>query len=104
MRGMMDIQSPTTDEQKTLLAYLQHNALRPADPKTLGPGDFPGLSLFRTTCAQCHALPDAKLHTAGEWPAVVERMREHMKSMNKTVITDRERDQIVVFLARKSTP
>ncbi len=104
MRGMMDIRSPTVDEQKTLLAYLQHNALRSADLKALGAGNAPGLDLFRRTCSQCHALPDPKLHTAGEWPAVVERMREHMKSMNKTVITDRERDQIVVFLAGKSTP
>ncbi len=99
MRGMMDIRSPTADERKMLLAYLQHNALRPADLKTLGPDDTPGLSLFRTACARCHALPDPKLHTAGEWSAVVERMREHMRSMGKPVITHSERDEIVRYLS-----
>ncbi len=98
-RRMMPIHAPAGEEQETILAYLQGHALRPANVETLGPSDTPGLALFRQTCSQCHALPDPVLHTADEWPAVVERMRRNMETMGKRVIEDRERDEIVGYLA-----
>ena len=101
-RRMMSIQGPTGGEQGTILDYLQGHALRPANVEALGPSDAPGLALFRQTCAQCHALPDPTLHTADEWPVVVDRMRKNMRAMGRRVITDPERDEIVGFLATEA--
>jgi mono/diheme cytochrome c family protein len=98
-RWMTPIRAPASEEQETILAYLQGHALWPANVEALGPPDTPGLALFRQTCSQCHALPDPTLHTADEWPVVVERMRRNMETMGKRVIADRERDQIVGYLA-----
>ncbi len=100
MRGMMDIQAPTIQEQKKFLTYLQRHALRPASAEALGPPGTPGLALFRQTCSQCHALPDPGLHTTDEWPGVVERMQKNMDIMGKPVITDQERDELVSYLSQ----
>ena len=100
MKGMMDMQAPAAEEEKELLVYLQRNALRPASLETLGPPDTPGLALFQKTCSQCHALPDPGLHTANEWPGVVERMRKNMEIMGKPVITDQEGDEITGYLSQ----
>lgn len=99
-RGMMAVEVPTAQERQELLAYLQRYALRSIDPEKLGSPDTPGSALFRTTCSQCHALPDPALHTPEEWPSIVERMRKNMEAMGKRVITDRERDEIAGFLAK----
>ena len=45
----------------------------------------PGADAFRVACGQCHALPDPQMHTAKEWPAVVERMQKNMEWMNRVV-------------------
>lgn len=100
--GMGSILAPTADEQRGLLAYLQQHALQPAAPDALGPQDTPGLALFRRTCTQCHALPDAALHTADEWPFVIERMRGNMDRMGKPGISDEERDEIVGYLRARA--
>ncbi len=101
-RGRMQVEVPSVGEQQVLLDYLQTYALKPAAPDALGPADTPGLSLFRRTCSQCHALPDPKAHHAGEWPSVVERMRGNMANMGKTVITDDERDEILGYLKKRA--
>lgn len=97
-RGMMAVEVPTVHEREELFAYLKQYALRSIEPEKLGSPDTPGFALFRTTCSQCHALPDPALHTAEEWPSVVTRMRENMEVLGKPVITDRERDEIVGYL------
>ncbi len=38
-----------------------------------------GAGLLNRYCTQCHALPGPGMHTAGEWPAVVDRMRGRME-------------------------
>jgi cytochrome c5 len=100
MRGMIDIQAPSKEEESTILTYLKRHGLRPASVENLGPPDTPGLALFRQTCSLCHALPDPKLHTADEWPGVVGRMRKNMEIMGKRVITDQERDEVLNYLER----
>lgn len=96
---MAPLQAPTDREQEIMLGYLLEHALRPAVASKLGPPDAPGLALFRQTCSQCHALPDPTLHTAEEWPVVVERMRKNMRAMGRRVITEPEREEIAGFLA-----
>ena len=44
--------------------------------------------MFSIACTQCHALPDPRSHTPPEWPAVVERMKEHMAWANAVVGSD----------------
>jgi cytochrome c5 len=99
-RGMMRIQRPTAEEREALLQYLQRNALRPFSGPSLPDAGSPGAERFKTICGRCHAIPDPGLHTAGEWPAVVERMRQNMKVMAKPAITDAERNEIADYLKR----
>ena len=88
MREMMDhVEAPSEPEIVTLTRYLQKHAQKEMDPghpalKT-GAGQ-----MFGIACSQCHALPDPRLHTAREWPDVVERMKRHMAWANVVVGTD----------------
>ena len=80
---MADVKTPTTDEQATLLRYLQKHAQH-----GLAPGRYPDLDTesgrrFSIACSQCHVLPDPRRHTAPEWPAIVERMRRNMAWANR---------------------
>jgi cytochrome c5 len=49
-----------------------HASRGPAQSASSGARDFDHV------CAKCHALPSPKLHTAAQWPQVVERMRQHL--------------------------
>jgi cytochrome c5 len=98
--GMMIIRQPMSEEQETLLQYLQQHALRTFSGPSLPEPGSPGAERYKTVCMGCHALPDPSLHTAVEWPAVVERMRRNMKVMGKPVINDTERNEISDYLKR----
>ena len=97
-REMMRIKRPTEDERKRLLRYLQAHALRPFSAPSIPLPDSPGAKMFQSVCTQCHVLPDIKLHTAEEWPGIIERMRMNMKVIGKREITDEERDAIADYL------
>ena len=56
--------------------------------------------LFEATCSQCHVLPDPKQHTADEWPGVVERMAQNMKTMGKPLPDWTTLETVVEFLQR----
>lgn len=99
MRGMMmQVKAPSSQEEETLLQYLQQHAMRALVPGTVLMPDSPGAALFQQTCAQCHALPDPKQHTALEWTAVVKRMRQNMIAMGRREMTDREAKEITAYL------
>ena len=99
MKGMgMEIPSP--EERKAITDYMKTNAMKPADLGALPQRESAAAVSFKTVCSQCHPLPDPKLHTAQDWPGIVERMRGHMKEMGKPVINDRERDRISGYLSR----
>ena len=98
--GMMKIRRPTAEEREALLQYLQRNALRTFSGQSLPEAGSPGAERYKTVCVRCHTLPDPGLHTAVEWPDVVERMRRNMKVMGKPVITDAERTEISDYLKR----
>lgn len=82
---MAEVEAPTEDEQRTLLAYLTRYAQKPLDPKRIPEVLQPAGEPFRIACSQCHALPDPRRYTAAQWPAVVERMQENMEWMNRVV-------------------
>jgi hypothetical protein len=98
--GMMWMKAPSPDEQKNIVAYLKAYSLKSIRPDTIPSPESPGAISFKNVCSQCHALPDPKLHTAVEWPAVVERMQVNMKIMDKPVITDHEKEKIITYLIK----
>ncbi len=55
----------------------------PMDPALLPDPDSDGAKLLQQFCTQCHNLPGPGLHTAAEWPAVVERMNRRMRMMGR---------------------
>jgi hypothetical protein len=107
MREMMDsVEAPTDPEIATLTAYLRKHGQREMDPAHPALRTEPG-KMFSIACTQCHALPDPRRHTAGEWPAVVERMKRHMLWANTVVGPDElkttptlQTAEIVRFLQR----
>lgn len=100
MGGMMDVAAPSRADLHTLLAYLQRHAQKPLDPAQYPELNSPDGRAFRTTCTQCHALPDPKQHTAQEWPAVVARMKRNMSAMGKDIPDESTTKHIVGFLQR----
>lgn len=99
MRGMMmQVKAPTPQDEEALLQYLKTHAMHALSPMAVPAPDSPGAPLFQQTCAQCHALPDPKQHTASEWSVVVKRMRQNMKSMGRREITDQEAKDITAYL------
>jgi cytochrome c5 len=58
---------------------------------------------FGRVCSQCHTLPNPKLHTASDWPRIVERMRENMFRMLKPVPDDVTTQAIVAFLSANAS-
>lgn len=107
MKEMMDsVEAPTEQEAGILADYLRRHAQREMDPAHPALQSEAG-KIFSIACTQCHALPDPRRHTRGEWPAVVSRMREHMAWTNTVVGDDSLRTvpvldttQIVRFLQR----
>ncbi len=97
-RGMMGIESLSIDEQKTIVAYLKRHSMKSVSPGSLPSPESQGAVLFKNRCALCHPLPDPKLHTAEEWPMVVERMRGHTQTTGKGSITDQDNKEIVSYL------
>ena len=85
MAGMMNIKAPSASEQKTIVSYLEEHSLKSILPGAVPSPRSRGAILFAATCAQCHALPNPKLHTARQWPQVVARMRKNMVAMGKPV-------------------
>ena len=49
------------------------------DQSLLPDADSNGAQLVKQYCTQCHDLPSPSLHSAEEWPSVVERMHKTMR-------------------------
>lgn len=99
MSGMMhDISAPPDNELKTLVTYLQQHAQKPMDKSKYTDLNTPIGKSFQAICSQCHALPDPKQHTADEWPGVVGRMTQNMKTMGKPLPDQTTLETVVKFL------
>jgi mono/diheme cytochrome c family protein len=97
---MMNIEMPPPEEQNQIVAYLKAHSLRSIPPHKLPSPETQGAMLFKDRCSQCHGLPDPGRHTAKEWPAIMEKMRGYMQSMDRKVITENEEKEIVNYLSR----
>lgn len=68
---------------KAMMQRMMGDALPPGiDPALLPDPNAPGASLLARYCSQCHNLPGPGLHTAQEWPAVIQRMSRRMRMMS----------------------
>jgi len=52
------------------------------DPEKLPEAASNGAQLLGQYCNQCHELPGPGMHTAEEWPRVVDRMNQRMQMMS----------------------
>jgi hypothetical protein len=62
-----------------------------------------GAAVFARYCTQCHRLPDPRQHRPGDWPAVVERMRIHMRTSGPRVTSPNSSElaAILDYLSRQ---
>lgn len=101
MMGMMhDIDAPTGGELEMLITYLKKNAQKPIDKSQYEDLNSLAGRSFEAVCSQCHVLPDPKQHTVDEWPAVVQRMKQNMTIMGKSVPDDKAVEMILGFLQK----
>lgn len=96
---MMNMENPSAAEQDTIIDYLKEHSLKSITVGELPAQGSPGATLFKERCSQCHSLPDPKLHTADEWPGIIERMRANMKFMGRKPIAENEEKTMVKYLA-----
>jgi cytochrome c5 len=57
------------------------------EPAALPEPESAGAQLLQRFCVQCHKLPSPGLHSAAEWPAIVDRMQERVQ---RITAADRE--------------
>jgi len=101
MGGMMGrLAAPSDSELREIVDYLQRHARAAIDRSQYPDLDTQEGKAFQEVCAQCHALPDPRQHSAEEWPMVVARMQRNMTVMGRRVPDDRVIGQIVMFLQR----
>lgn len=104
MRMMMgDVRAPSADEERIIVDYLRRHALRTVSEDELPATELPGGPLFARTCSRCHALPDPGLYGPDQWPVVVERMRENMRTMEVAELSDEDARRIVEYLRAASS-
>jgi cytochrome c5 len=86
---------PTPSERLVMLEYLLDNALK---VRKAALPDVPGREAFVTTCSRCHELADPTQHSSQDWVAVVRRMTGHMDEMLGLFLSQREFQEIVLYL------
>lgn len=74
----LGVKVPTPAERGTILSYLLANSLK-VSGSNLPAGK--GRDEFAVVCSQCHSLPDPRVHSATDWPAVYARMERNMERM-----------------------
>ncbi len=68
------------------------------NPENLPDPQSTGAQLLAQYCTQCHGLPGPKQHAANEWPGVVERMTQNMKTMGKPIPDKETLKTVIEFL------
>lgn len=104
MRLMHGLNNPSESETSTLTAYLQKHARTDVNVSQLPMPESEGAQAFAQVCAQCHGLPDPKQHTAREWPSTVERMKQNMRKMGKTIPDEQVLSEILEYLTTHAKP
>lgn len=89
------IRVPEVGERVRITSYLTANALK-VSPDNIPPGN--GQAAFVEVCSRCHALPDPRIHTAKDWPAVFLRMEGNIQRMKVRGPTQEQTGQILTYL------
>ncbi len=95
---MMSVEMPSPEEQRRIVSYLESHGMKSISPHTLPSPESKGAIFFKEFCSQCHGLPDPMAHTPSEWPAVVQKMRGFMQTMDKKVIPEGEEKAVLSYL------
>jgi len=83
MAGMMGGGMMDREGMKAMMKAMMGDQLPPGiDASELPDPQSDGARLLARYCSQCHDLPGPGMHTADEWPAVVERMNGRMRMMS----------------------
>jgi len=61
-----------------------------------------GYQQAKTTCTQCHAMPHPNQHTRAEWPGVIKRMENHIKTYSKVMPNNVELKSIINYYVGKA--
>ncbi len=96
----LGIRTPAEGDRGIVLDYLVANAL------SVSGSELPagaGREDFALVCSRCHALPDVRLHTSGDWPAVFLRMERNMERMNVARPTPQQTNDILLYLQDVAT-
>ena len=67
-------------------------------PGDLKPAEREGYEIYRVYCHQCHTLQSPKLHTAGAWPDVVEKMKRYTEEKHKKKLDGGQTEKLLIFL------
>ncbi len=89
------VQVPPAADRYTILTYLLANSLK-VSGSVLPAGK--GRDEFATVCSQCHALPDPRVHSPQDWPAVYSRMERNMERMQVKPPTATQTGDILLYL------
>jgi cytochrome c5 len=96
----LGVKVPSMAERFAMLEYLTTNALR-VSAANLPPG--PGRDAFELVCSRCHALPDPRVHSPADWPAVYSRMQQNMERMKVAPLTRSQTTDILLYLQTVAT-
>jgi cytochrome c5 len=91
----LGVQVPPPAERYTILTYLLANSLK-VSGSVLPAGA--GRDEFSTVCSRCHALPDPRIHSSQDWPAVYSRMERNMERMLVKPPTATQTGDILLYL------
>ena len=71
-------------------------------PPESNPDYAQGYRQAKITCTQCHAMPHPDQHSSDEWPGVIARMEDHIKTYHKQVPSKERLKSIVEYYAGNS--
>lgn len=91
----LGVQVPSASDRFTILTYLLANSLK-VSGSVLPPGK--GRDEFAIVCSQCHAVPDPRVHSPQDWPAVYSRMERNMERMGVHPPTATQTGDILLYL------
>jgi cytochrome c5 len=95
LQSTRGIHAPSPAERVAMLEYLAQHALR-VSGTNLPPGA--GREVFSEACSRCHGLPDPRVHSAQDWPAVFQRMERNMTRMKVAPFTREQTTSILLYL------
>jgi len=96
----LGVKVPSMAERFAMLDYLTANALK-VSAANLPPGA--GRESYELVCSRCHALPDPRVHSPADWPAVYSRMQQNMERMKVAPLTRSQTADILLYLQSVGT-